>query len=62
MGAAVAGSVKFETIKANVRDELDIYVDEPDFIELFQSETIDGRLLLRAVAAGQPQLRQGNRL
>ena len=35
LGAAVAGSVKFETIRAKVRDELDIYVDEPDFIELF---------------------------
>ena len=34
--SAVANQVEFESIKANVRGELDIFVDEPEFIELFE--------------------------
>ena len=34
--SAVAGRVSFETVQAKVRHELDMYVDEPEFIDLFE--------------------------
>jgi len=33
---AVAGRVSFEAVKAKVRGQLDMYVDEPEFIALFE--------------------------
>ena len=34
--SAVAGRVSFETVQAKVRHELDMYVGEPEFIDLFE--------------------------
>ena len=34
--SAPANQVEVESIKANVRGEFDIFVDEPEFIELFE--------------------------
>ena len=34
--SAVANEVEFESNRAKVRGELDIFVDEPEFIELFE--------------------------
>ena len=36
MESAVAGQVCFETIRERVRMELDLYVDQPGFIDLFE--------------------------
>ena len=34
--SAVAGRVSFETVKAKVRHELDMYVDQSEFLDLFE--------------------------
>ena len=36
LGSAVAGAVCFETVREKVRAELDMYVDLPGFIDLFE--------------------------
>ena len=37
LNAAVAAEVAFETVKQKVRKELDTFVDEPEFVEMFQA-------------------------
>ena len=34
--SAVADRVSFETVKEKVRSELDLFVDQPDFMDLFE--------------------------
>ena len=42
---AVAERVKFETVREAVRAELDFYVDDPEFIELFEFVVSQGATL-----------------
>ena len=34
--SAVAARVSFETVQARVRQELDMFVDQPDFVDVFE--------------------------